>query len=66
MSNENQVGGLRFTETYDSLSAETILLAIMLKIIEDLGTRHCAGGGMSAGRRSSDMMLPPYNLDKSR
>ena len=30
--------------TYDSLGAETVLFAVLLKIIEDLGTRYCAAG----------------------
>jgi len=41
---ENQVSRPRFTGTYDSLNASTILLAVMLKVVEDLGTRYCADG----------------------
>ena len=31
-------------ETHDGLSTTTILLAVMLKIVEDLGTRDYVGG----------------------
>ena len=34
-----------FYETHDGLSTATVFLAVMLKIVEDLGTRHYAGGG---------------------
>jgi len=32
----------KFMRTYYGLGSETILLAVMLKIIESLGTRHYA------------------------
>jgi len=31
-------------ETHNSLRAATVLLAVMLKVVEDLGTRHYASG----------------------
>ena len=32
-------------ETHDGLSTTTVLLAVMLEIVEDLGTRDYVGGG---------------------
>ena len=44
MCSENQPRRPQFIETYDSLGATAVLLAVMLKIVEDLGTRHYTGG----------------------
>jgi len=41
---ENQVKGLQSTKTHDGLSTEAILLAVMLKVVENLGTRYYKGG----------------------
>jgi len=44
--------------THDSLSTATVLLAVMLKIIEDLGTRHYTDVQVSKRRRRG--ALPAY------
>jgi len=37
---ENWASRPQLTETYEGLGARTILLAVVLKIVEDLGTRY--------------------------
>jgi len=40
---ENQAIKPQFIGTYDSLGTATVLIAVVLKIVEHLGTRHYAG-----------------------
>jgi len=41
---ENRASRPQFTETYEGLGSRTILLAVALKIVEDLGTRYYTDG----------------------
>ena len=63
---EDQASRPQFTRTYDSLGPGAILITVMLKIVEDLGTRNYQTAGERNEEAGCSNGLPPYNLRESR
>ena len=55
---ENKAVGRQCMETYDGFGGDIVFFVVLLKVIEDLGARHC-GRKFSPRRKLGHLGLPP-------